>query len=275
MTDLNRFQFNKEKLLALPLPEVGKRATYHDTKAHGLQLRVTSTGVKTFSMYRRTKGGAPERVTLGRFPTMTVEQARKAASVVNASIEGGDNPAEVKRVFKAEPTFAELFKEYGERHGINKRTWKNDLSTYANHLQSLAPRKLTSDHAGDDCPSAFQHREVGLVRLDGAQCACSGVGHVFVKAIEWGYLDTNPAQGVRVRNGKKVSRDRFLQSDELPRFFRFGGGRAERHHARLHSAGAADRRTTGESVRNALERNRPGHGSVWRIPRTKNGSRKR
>jgi hypothetical protein len=65
MTDLNRFQFNKEKLLALPLPEVGKRATYHDTKAHGLQLRVTSSGVKTFSMYRRTKGGAPERVTLG------------------------------------------------------------------------------------------------------------------------------------------------------------------------------------------------------------------
>jgi hypothetical protein len=68
MNDLSRFQFNKEKLLALPLPEVGKRATYHDTKAHGLQLRVTSAGVKTFSMYRRTKGGAPERVNPGAVP---------------------------------------------------------------------------------------------------------------------------------------------------------------------------------------------------------------
>jgi integrase len=41
---------------------------------------------------------------------------------------------------------------------------------------------------------------------------------IFGKAIEWGFLDYNPAQGVKVA-GKKVSRDRFLQADELPRFF--------------------------------------------------------
>jgi integrase len=41
---------------------------------------------------------------------------------------------------------------------------------------------------------------------------------IFGKAIEWGYLESNPAQGVRVA-GLKVTRDRFLQPDELPRFF--------------------------------------------------------
>ncbi|MBK7956296.1 MAG: hypothetical protein IPK02_21425 [Candidatus Accumulibacter sp.] len=41
---------------------------------------------------------------------------------------------------------------------------------------------------------------------------------MLVKAIEWGYLETNPAQGVKAA-GRTVSRDRFLQADELPRFF--------------------------------------------------------
>jgi len=101
MDDPLRFQFNKEKLLALPLPATGSRATYHDTKAIGLQLRVTSTGAKTFSIYRRTKGAGPERVTLGRFPSMTVDQARRTAATINAEIENGGKPAAVKRAHKA------------------------------------------------------------------------------------------------------------------------------------------------------------------------------
>lgn len=54
---------------------------------------------------------------------MTIEQARKLAARVNAEIEEGSSPAQVKRVKREEPTFAELFKEYGERHGIKKRSW--------------------------------------------------------------------------------------------------------------------------------------------------------
>ena len=41
---------------------------------------------------------------------------------------------------------------------------------------------------------------------------------MFSKAIEWGYLEANPASGVKV-SGPVVRRDRFLQADELPRFF--------------------------------------------------------
>ena len=108
----SRFLFGKERIEKLPTPEAGKRATYHDTKATGLQLRVTDAGIKTFSLYRRIKGGQRERVTLGRFPAMTVEQARKAAAQVNAKIEDGANPAEVKRAHRGEPTMQELFDEY-------------------------------------------------------------------------------------------------------------------------------------------------------------------
>lgn len=63
----NSLNFTKATLAALPLPKEGQRATYRDTKAAGLQLRVTANGAKTFSVYRRVRGGLPERVTLGKF----------------------------------------------------------------------------------------------------------------------------------------------------------------------------------------------------------------
>jgi hypothetical protein len=157
MDDQTRFQFNKERLLALPAPAAGGRATYHDTKTTGLQLRVTPAGVKTFSMYRRTKGGGPERVTLGRFPAMTVEQARKAAATVNAEIEHGANPAEVKRTFKAEPTLTEFFAEYGTRHGEKKLSWRDDQQTIPG-LPAKATWRSQADehHAGNGCPCAVR-----------------------------------------------------------------------------------------------------------------------
>ncbi|MBK7954240.1 MAG: tyrosine-type recombinase/integrase [Candidatus Accumulibacter sp.] len=218
MGDQTRFQFNKERLLALPAPATGERATYHDTKTTGLQLRVTPAGVKSFSMYRRTKGGGPERVTLGRFPAMTVEQARKAAATVNAEIEHGANPAEVKPTFKAEPTLTEFFSEYGTRHGEKLVVWRDMQQRFRDYLQkALGDRKLTTitramiARALSDVEKAG--KAAATVKL--VRALASGI---FGKAIEWGYLETNPAQGVKVA-GRVVSRDRFLQADELPRFF--------------------------------------------------------
>jgi len=218
MSAASRFQFNKERILALPASAAGTRATYHDTKTPGLQLRVTPAGVKTFSMYRRTKGGGPERVTLGRFPAMTVEQARKAASTVNSEIEHGANPAEVKRVLQAEPTLTEFFTEYGRRHGEKLVVWPNMQQRFRDYLQKpLGDQKLGSitramiARALSDVENAG--KAPATVRL--VRALASGI---FGKAIEWGYLETNPAQGVKVA-GRTVSRDRFLQADELPRFF--------------------------------------------------------
>ena len=59
-----KFNFTKAEIDALPLPQKGKRDTYHDTKVSGLHLRISSTGIKTFSVFKRIKGGNPERITL-------------------------------------------------------------------------------------------------------------------------------------------------------------------------------------------------------------------
>ncbi|MBY0280814.1 MAG: Arm DNA-binding domain-containing protein [Alphaproteobacteria bacterium] len=78
----NKINFTKAILDTLPLPRQGQRTVYHDKKTNGLQIRVTSAGVKTFCLYRRIKNGSPERVTLGRYPDMSIEQARNESIMV-------------------------------------------------------------------------------------------------------------------------------------------------------------------------------------------------
>ena len=105
----NKINFTKASLDALPLPAAGQRMAYHDAKTNGLQIRVTSTGVKTFCVFRRVKAGSPERVTLGRYPDMSIEQARKEAARINSLIADGINPNTDARALKTETTLQELF----------------------------------------------------------------------------------------------------------------------------------------------------------------------
>jgi integrase len=196
----------------------GQRLTVHDAKVAGLQLRVTSRGVKTFSLFRRMKNGEPERVTLGRYPTMTIQTARKRAAAINNAIEGGANPAEAKRAHKAEATFGSLFSEYLERHAKpRKRTWREDLAKYERHLaKPLGSRKLST---------------IGRAELASVHSALTKDGHsttanrilalvssVYGWARSAGLWETNPAKGIR-KNAER-SRDRFLQPAEVPRFYR-------------------------------------------------------
>ena len=264
-----RFNFTKEALTSLPLPAGGQRAIYHDAKTTGLQIRVTSTGVRTFSLYRRIKGGQPARVTLGRFPEMTIEQARKLAARVNSEIEEGANPADVKRAHKGEPTLSEFFKEYGERHGQRKRAWHDDQQRFRDYLEKpLGARKL----------SAITREMIGRILSDMELAGRAGAtvnnvralsSGVFGKAIEWSYLTDNPVKGIKTRKSNK--RDRFLQANELPRFFISVGeepNQSIRDYVLLSLLTGA-RRANVQAMRwnqiNLSER-------IWRIPDTKNGT---
>lgn len=265
----NKLSFNKEAIQALPTPEKGKRYVYLDTKATGLQVRITDTGAKTFSVFRRIKGGRPERVTLGKFPTMTVEQARKQAARINAEIEEGANPAQLKRANREELTFGELFKEYGERHGEKKRSWATDQGLYANHLEKpLAARKLS------EVSRATLSRILSDIERGGR--AAGSINHVralvssmYSRAIEWGYATDNPVKGIKTR--PVIKRDRFLQSDELPRFFKAVADEPNdtmRDYVLLALLTGARRMNLMEMRWADVSLDE----SVWRIPLTKNGT---
>ncbi len=62
---------------SLPLPEQSKRFTFKDEKERGLIIRITASGQKTFQLYRKHQG-RPIRISLGLYPDMSIENARKS-----------------------------------------------------------------------------------------------------------------------------------------------------------------------------------------------------
>ncbi|BAK76669.1 phage integrase family protein [Pseudogulbenkiania sp. NH8B] len=114
-----RINFTKAALTNLPVPAAGQRFTFHDIKQPGLQLRVTANNVKTFAVFKRVAGGSPERVSIGRFPEVTVEQARsRAREVVNQLATGVSLSAtkKAKAAEKAQAPTVETLREALERY---------------------------------------------------------------------------------------------------------------------------------------------------------------
>jgi integrase len=216
MPEKRKINFTKKEIDALQPPSKG-HVYYRDSKVRGLSIGVGVTGNKSFIFYRKIKGN-PERISLGKYPDLTIEQARGRASDINSDIANGLNPADIKRGRKAELTFSQLFEDYLERHSkINKMTWKEDKSKYETYLAKPLGKKKLSEV--DRARIATIHSDITRVGYAiTANRVKALVSSIFGWAISSGLCQSNPAIGIK--SNREQSRDRFLQSDELPRFFK-------------------------------------------------------
>ena len=212
---MSKFNFTKAAFEALPVPEKGW-TYYYDLKVQGLGIGVGATGKKSFILYRKING-RPERITLGRYPDLAIEQARGKASELNADIAEGKSPADRLRAAKREMTLGDLFQEYMERRAAFNRRPDKPQATYRLYLSDWNNRKLSSiKHEEVDRLHKKIGRNKGLVT---ANIVLKLLHVMFNKAInEWRiWKGENPAHGIA--KFPEQSRDRFLQSDELPKFF--------------------------------------------------------
>lgn len=79
----------------LSTPETGQ-AFVRDIELKGFAVRITSSGAKSFILEKRIDGKV-KWLTLGRYPELTVEQARKEAHKLLGHIAVGRNPAAEKK----------------------------------------------------------------------------------------------------------------------------------------------------------------------------------
>jgi integrase len=264
----NKINFTKASIETISLPEAGKRDDYWDTKTTGLALRVSSTGIKTFCVLRKVDGKL-ERVTLGKFPAMTIEQARKSATEVNATIAKGENPNDKRRQARAEMTLQSLFDEYMTRKAaFNKRPDK-PKDIFRLYLSPWAKRKLSTIKAHEvQSLHAKIGREKGKVT---ANIVLKLLHVMFNKAIsEWRiWQGENPAHGIK--KFPEQSRDRFLQADELPKFFESLGQEPNdtvRDYFLISLLTGARKTNVLEMKWEQVNFDR----AEWRIPETKNGT---
>lgn len=97
-----------------------KPIAYQDTKAEGLNLRVTKTGTKTFS-YRYRMHGKYQRYTIGRYPSTTLSEARDEVIRLKNEINKGRDPKEEQKKRKNPTTFKELVDDYKQKYLPQKK----------------------------------------------------------------------------------------------------------------------------------------------------------
>ena len=145
-------KFNKLAIEKLPLPETG-RVTYLDTDPvdairrdaiKGLQLVVSYTGVKSFVLCRKLHGRV-KKVTIGRFPSWTVDMARKEALQLMAAMNHGIDPIKARRAAKYRGiTVKEAFDDYLDTRGsqLKESTKKNYRMIINSHLTDWQSKSM-------------------------------------------------------------------------------------------------------------------------------------
>lgn len=213
---VNFTKANIEGLAASP----DARLYHYDEKINGLAVCVTPAGTKIFYVVRRI-GMKVERIRLGAFPEVTVEQARTEAAKHNGTIASGGNPAERRRAVAGAPTLGELFAEFivaptrtKEKRPRSPVTTKGYRYLFEEHLAEWQDRQVSRI---DRNAIEALHNRIGKERPYLANRVLSLLKAVFEFAVEQRLYGTNPA--ARLRPFQEEQRERFLQADELPRFF--------------------------------------------------------
>lgn len=212
----NRFPFTKRAISTLPIPTEG-RQSYYDAGQRGLMLLASGTGLRVFYFYAKI-GGRPERVKLGVFPAMSVEQARTEAARVAGLKAAGVNANDNRRRDRSAPTLRDLFNEYialptrgKAKRPRSPRTTADYKWQFDKHLTGWAERRISTIKRQD---VESLHNALGAANgRFMANRLLALLKALFGLAVERGYVDHNPA--ARLRGFEEQSRERFLSPAEM------------------------------------------------------------
>lgn len=176
---------------------------------------------------------------LANLPELNIRMARSLAALVKIDLKAGVKPADVKRAKRSELTLGELFEEYVSRHLIphGKKRIVDARENFQRSFGVIPPEERKKKHGKERKKSPgsvnWQNRPIGSITkaevqrviLDLGKGSQSGgnralglIRSMYNRAIEWGLFD-KPNPAASIKKFRLKSRERFLHSDELPRFF--------------------------------------------------------
>ena len=108
---MDKLNFTKASIERLSAKD--QRFEIGDTKTPGLSVRITPNGIKTYVVFKRLNG-KPKRITLGRSPDLSVENARNKAKKIigEMAYSGTDHNAEKKLEGIKKTTLGQVFEDY-------------------------------------------------------------------------------------------------------------------------------------------------------------------
>lgn len=190
-----------------------ERIDVWDARVQGFGVRVAPSGTKTFVfMYRLY--GKKRRMSLGRFPTMTLANARAKAHELRALVEKGEDPHTPRPT--RNDSFAAALDDFLELHcaRFNKpstqRTTKSLLTNEC--LPPWGDRPVSSITRQDI--NAVLDKMVARGVPGAANHAYAAMSKFFSWSLSRDLIVANPFIGV-ARPAKLIARDRVLTNAEL------------------------------------------------------------
>ena len=229
----------KEPGLLLCVTATGTKSFQVYLKIGGRPVRVTLGRFSpSLAESMELPKGCSHNEFLSNTPELNVRMARSLAALVKIDLKAGANPSDTKRVKRAEMTLGDLFEEYVNRHLIpsGKKSIDEMRQNFERYLGDInaSPQKFGPARAKVPGSVNWQRRQLSAISKHDIQklltdlCRDSNkhaanralelLRAMFYKAIDWGFFSKqNPAAGIKKYYVR--SRERFLQSDELPRIF--------------------------------------------------------
>lgn len=219
--------------------------TWYDEVERDLGIRINAGGRRTWFVLVPHEGKT-DRATIGKYPSITPELARKKAKAIRKGVLLEDQtPREAAAERKAEPTLATAFKLYRSRRFLaHKRKTTNIDSMFDLYLSPWADWRLSQitrghiEHLHADIPNRKRRRwklnaddKKVLIETD-VNCSGAMANHVLslIRAVYNFarsyypdgthaplYAGPNPAEGVEKHDEQAV--ERRLRHDEVKRFF--------------------------------------------------------
>lgn len=193
-----------------------------EPNGNGFALRVFPSGEKSW-VFIYTFQGRKRRMTLGKYPTMTLKKAksehRKALEMLQNDKK---DPAFEKQKEKAEARDSSsvegLIEEYLEKHAKpNKRSWEEDQRMLYKDIRPTWGKRKAKDITRRDVIQILDKiKERGSPIIANRTLAC--VRRMFNFAIKRALLDASPCIMIEAP-AKENRRDRYLSTEEIKIFW--------------------------------------------------------
>jgi len=196
-------------------PRAGKRFELWDGSLPGFGVRVSGKGTKSFVVLYRLHG-RPKRLTLGRYPMLSLAEAREKAREALAMAAEGRDPQAKRRTRSTSHGFADVVASFVTLH-----CERHNRASTTKETRRMLEQHFVSQWGNRDVREI--ERQDVLAVLDGlvargtgstANHALAAIRKFMNWCVERGLLEMSPCTGVRAP-APKVARSRVLSDEEL------------------------------------------------------------
>ncbi len=202
-----------DRQIQLTKPPHSGRITLTD--GNGLQLRITSSDKRTWSLQYRYQGSV-RKYTIGCYPETSLKNARAKTTTLRAEVQAGRDPQTIKKASRSPSStnVGECFEEYLRDHlKVNLKSWPEyERAMRKDVLPFIGQTELTA------VDKATIRTVIRRITNRGRMVLANRVLQYISRMLKWavgvGYINTNPAADIP-KPVKERSRERVLSLDEV------------------------------------------------------------